>query len=64
MPIGDALIAILHSLQDPRLLRVRARVRRAAQPLARSFARPLARLARRGSGPRRLGLRGRGPVRR
>lgn len=60
MPIGDALIAILHSLQDPRLLRVRARVRRAAQPLAR----PLARLARRGSGPRRLGLRGRAPVRR
>ncbi|MBC2668689.1 hypothetical protein ACFOON_15530 [Novosphingobium piscinae] len=35
MPIGDTLVAILQSLQDPRLLRMRAGMGRAAGPLAR-----------------------------
>ncbi|WP_298195822.1 hypothetical protein [Novosphingobium sp.] len=40
MPIGDALVVILHTLRDPRLARARQRM-----------AGPLARLA----GPRRRG---------
>ena len=47
MPLGDALIAILHAFQDPLVLRLRHRVGHPAAQRGRGMARAFGRIANR-----------------